>query len=340
MRAVYASFVVFGFVLGACGPGQDLFTETQGAIQSFVEVPGEIRLEVLDWGGTGDLLLFIPGVTGTAHIFNGIAREFTDSYRVVAMTRRGHGASGKPGSPFDLDVLADDIAVVIDRFADGPAILVGHSYGGVELPRLASRHPSKVQALIFLDAVYDWPDLLQWPGQPGYAMPDSAYPSLEELEAWYRLAFPEFRSPVALEHLRSQVRVTEQNDLVWQLPFPGPEFLEFANLYAGWSGTEFSGIQVPVLSIQADQEEFLEVHLAGRGFPEDSIEAVGRWAQEYDNVGKGAGRAMLLDAVPHAVTMVLDSTHHILQLQRPDEVVRLMREFLKDHVGGPDGGGR
>lgn len=47
---------------------------------------------------------------------------------------------------------------------------------------------------------------------------------------------------------------------------------------------------------------------------------------------------MLLDAVPNAVTVVLDSTHHILQLQRPVEVVRLMKEFLVDRVAGPTGG--
>ena len=127
---------------------------------------GDVSLHCLDWGGTGDLLLLIPGVTGTAHIYNDIANDFTDSFRVVAMTRRGHGASDKPVEPFDLDTLADDIAGVIDHFTDQPAVLVGHSYGGIELPRVARRYAGKVEALIFLDAVYDWAGLMEMPMQP------------------------------------------------------------------------------------------------------------------------------------------------------------------------------
>ena len=81
-------------------------------------------------------------------------------------------------------------------------------------------------------------------------------------------------------------------------------------------------------SIQADQEKFLTAHLAGRGFPAADIDSVRQWAVDYDTPSKMSGREMLLRAVPHAVTMVLDSTHHILQWQRPEGVVRLMQEFL------------
>lgn len=293
-----------------------------------------MEIHYLDWGGSGDLLLFIPGVTGTAHIFDGIAPEFTGDYRVIAMTRRGHGASGKPESPIDLDVLADDIAGVIDAFADAPAILVGHSYGGFEMPRVVARHPASVKALVFLDAVYDWSILHDTPGQPGYAKPAKAYASFEELENWYRAALPELWSPVARAHLHSQVRETDDGTLVWQLAYPGPRFSTFAGLWRDWSGSEFKAIEVPVLSIQADQEKFLIAHLKARGFPEEEVEAVGYWSREYDNECKSAGRAMLLEAVPDAVNVVLDSTHHILQLQRPDEIVQMMREFLSARVGG------
>ncbi len=340
LRAVVSVWISIAACASEANQGavdQDQPDPTRPPPDQFIQV-GDVSLHYLDWGGSGDLLLFIPGVTGTAHIFNGIAGEFTDAYRVIAMTRRGHGASDKPESTIDLDVLADDIAGVIDRFTDGPAILVGHSYGGVEMPRVARRHPSKVRALIFLDAVYDWSGLLQIPGQPGYAIADSAYASFEDLEAWFRSALPEFWSSVARAHLRSQVRVTEAGSVIWQLPYPGPRFFAFANLYAEWSGSEFSAIKVPVLSIQADQEKFLMAHLAARGFPPEDVEAVGRWADEYENESKASARAMLLDAVPDAVTIVLDSTHHNLQLQRPDVVVRLMKEFLVDHVAGPTGG--
>jgi pimeloyl-ACP methyl ester carboxylesterase len=295
---------------------------------------GDVSLHYLDWGGTGGLLLLIPGVTGTAHIYNDIASDFTDSFRVVAMTRRGHGASDKPADPFDLDALADDIAGVIDHFTDQPAVLVGHSYGGIELPRVASQHASKVEALIFLDAVYDWAGLMEMPMQPGYDIPDSTYSSYEELAAWYRASLPEFWSPGAQAHLRSQVRELEDGGVAWQLPFPSPDFMRFAALYPDWSGEEFDGIEVPVLSIQADQGAFLEPHLIGRGFSAEEASRAAEWARDYDNVSKAAGRAMLEAAVPHTVTTLIDSTHHILQLQRPREVVQEMKRFLSGQAGG------
>jgi len=229
-------------------------------------------------------------------------------------------------------VLADDVAAVIDAFTDEPAILAGHSYGGFEMPRVATRHPSKVRALIFLDAVYDWSGFPDFPLQPGYAIPDSVYASLDDLKAWYRTALPEFVSPAGLAHLRSLVRVRDDGSVVWQLPFSSPQFMAFANLYGGWSGAEFAGIEVPVLAIEADEEKFLGAHLVRRGLSREVVDSVRRWATEYLGPNKAAGMAMLMDAVPNTVHTVLDSTHHILQLQRPQEVVRLMKAFLASQV--------
>ena len=53
--------------------------------------------------------------------------------------------SEKTGRPFDLDALADDLAEVIDVFSEDPAIVIGHSYAGLEMPRLYRRHPDKVE---------------------------------------------------------------------------------------------------------------------------------------------------------------------------------------------------
>ncbi len=51
------------------------------------------RLEVLDWGGKGDALVFVAGLGASAHAFEGFASRFTDHFHVFGVTRRGHGAS-------------------------------------------------------------------------------------------------------------------------------------------------------------------------------------------------------------------------------------------------------
>src|SRR5579864_4829849 len=64
----------------------------------FVTVDEGVRLEVLDWGGTGRPVVLLAGRGFTAHVFDGFAEKLTDSYHVYGITRRGFGASSRPPS--------------------------------------------------------------------------------------------------------------------------------------------------------------------------------------------------------------------------------------------------
>ena len=59
---------------------------------NFVKVNG-IRLHYLDWGGAGTAMLFLTGMGNSAYIYNEFAPHFTAKFRVIALTRRGHGDS-------------------------------------------------------------------------------------------------------------------------------------------------------------------------------------------------------------------------------------------------------
>jgi non-heme chloroperoxidase len=63
----------------------------------FVTVDKSVRLEVLDWGGTGRPILFV-GCYLTAHVHDAIAPKLTDRFHVYVITRRGIGASDHPPS--------------------------------------------------------------------------------------------------------------------------------------------------------------------------------------------------------------------------------------------------
>lgn len=62
-----------------------------------VEVEKGVSLEVLDWGGTARPLVLLTGLGDTAHVFDEFAPKLTASYHVYGITRRGRGASSKPG---------------------------------------------------------------------------------------------------------------------------------------------------------------------------------------------------------------------------------------------------
>jgi non-heme chloroperoxidase len=64
----------------------------------FVEVEPGVKLEVLDWGGTGPPVVLLAGHGDTGHIFDDFAPALIDRFHVIAITRRGFGASSQPRS--------------------------------------------------------------------------------------------------------------------------------------------------------------------------------------------------------------------------------------------------
>ena len=117
-------------------------------------VEKDVKLEVLDWGGSGRALVFIPGLGNTAHIFDQFAPKFTKQYHVYGITRRGFGSSSAPASGYSADRLGDDVLAVLDTLKIAKPVLAGHSLGGEELSSVGSRHPERVAGLIYLDAGY------------------------------------------------------------------------------------------------------------------------------------------------------------------------------------------
>ena len=120
----------------------------------FVKVNG-VRLNYLDWGGSGAALLFLTSLGGRASDFQPIAVHFTDRFHVLGLTRRGQGPSDKPESGYDTSTLTEDIAAFLDAMGIGRVTLVGYSLAGNELTEFAGVFPQRVAKLVYLDAAYD-----------------------------------------------------------------------------------------------------------------------------------------------------------------------------------------
>jgi non-heme chloroperoxidase len=122
-----------------------------------VTVEKGVRLEVLDWGGSGKPLIFIPGLGANAHVFDKFATRLTGKYHVYGITRRGFGKSDKPEptvSNYAGEKLADDVLKVMDVLKLTRPVLAGWSIGGAELSAIGTQHPEKVAGLVYLDAGY------------------------------------------------------------------------------------------------------------------------------------------------------------------------------------------
>src|SRR5579864_3697735 len=118
----------------------------------FVDVRPNVKLKVLDWGGTGRNLVLLAGLGSTAHVFDSLGPRLAAHYHVVGITRRGFGQSSAPQTGYEPRRLGDDVVAVLDALHITDPVLVGHSIAGEELSAVSTYHPGRAAALIYLDA--------------------------------------------------------------------------------------------------------------------------------------------------------------------------------------------
>jgi pimeloyl-ACP methyl ester carboxylesterase len=71
--------------------------------------------------------------------------------RVIAPDLRGFGASPMGAGEPSLDLMADDVAVVLDRYDVDSAVVGGLSMGGYVAMALLRRHPDRIAGLVLAD---------------------------------------------------------------------------------------------------------------------------------------------------------------------------------------------
>jgi len=121
----------------------------------FIAVNG-VRLQYVDWGGRGDVLLFLPGLGDDIHRFDAFAPHFANRWHVIGYSRRGQGASEKPATGYDTDTLVEDLRQFLDANRADTVDLIGHSLAGTEMTVFATRYPPRVHHIVYLDAAYDF----------------------------------------------------------------------------------------------------------------------------------------------------------------------------------------
>ena len=131
---------------------QDASTHGSHPEQRFVSVAPDVKLEVLDWGGSGRNLVLLAGGGSTAHVYASLAPQLAKQFHVYGITRRGAGQSSTPSSGYTAMQFGDDVVAVLDALHLPNPVLVGHSIAGEEMSSVSKHHPGRVSALIYLDA--------------------------------------------------------------------------------------------------------------------------------------------------------------------------------------------
>ena len=126
--------------------------DTPFMAERFVTVAPGVKLEVLDWGGSGEVMVLLTGLGDNAHVFDYFAFQFTKFFHVIGITRRGWLPSSQPKNGYDIETRAADDIKVLDTLGIKKAVFVGHSVSGSELSKIAVKYLSYVDKLAYLDA--------------------------------------------------------------------------------------------------------------------------------------------------------------------------------------------
>ena len=295
----------------------------------FVEVEPSVRLEVLDWGGSGPPLVLLACYI-SAHTYDEIAPKLTNQFHVYGITRRGIGASDKPATGYAVQQSANDVIEVLNALNVQKSLLVGHSCAGQILTMFAARHSDRLLGLVYLDGASD-PTMT--PADVGSPMPD---PTMLPSSIKPRSA-PDYTSFEAL-------RVSQRRDRGWAFP-EGELRQQFAANPDGSVGEsllsptirraitvdarvkpDYSHIKVPVLAIYQRDPPFEQV---AANFLIRNEQERAALRQEH-----AATRALyvrwqrdLLAAVPTARIVELEGASLYMFLSNEADIIREVRTF-------------
>jgi non-heme chloroperoxidase len=266
------------------GPGESGFVETPDGERIHVVMDGERR------GSEEPALLFVPGWTMTAEIWEPQLAHFATSHRVAAMDPRFQGRSSKPRDGHTATVRAGDIRAVVEAFDLEPVVLVGWSLGVQEVVAYVDRYGTDgLSGLVLVDGVAgeDWgPDFaamfMEWTA-------DFIHDREEATSAFVRGMY---RKPHPEEYFRA---VTEQS---LRTPTDAAAALIIGGARSDFRST-LPGIDRPVLIVTTT------------GSP---------WDPEYEEMAA---------AIPGARLERFAGAGHALFVDEPDRFNTLLDDFLQ-----------
>jgi pimeloyl-ACP methyl ester carboxylesterase len=108
-----------------------------GDIDMYYEVHGE-----------GEPLVIINGAGASVAVSYRRIPAFSREFRLVLFDNRGVGLSDKPDMTYTTELMADDLAGLLDALDIESAHIQGVSMGGMIAQQFALRHPNRVRSLV------------------------------------------------------------------------------------------------------------------------------------------------------------------------------------------------
>jgi 3-oxoadipate enol-lactonase len=220
-----------------------------------------------------------------------------ERFHVIAVDIRGHGQSSATPPPYSMDLLADDMAGILEKLEITKAHVVGLSIGGMIAQALALNHPDHVHSLVLAatasemnaDRAQVWQDRISAVQRDGVeALVDAT------LQRWFTPP-THAEAPDLIARCAAMIRNTS------------PEG------YAGCGAairdlnltSRLNEIAVPTLVLSAENDASTPPEL----------------------------QSLIKEAIPGARMESFKATAHQISMERPERFNALMMAFLDSHTG-------
>jgi len=106
-----------------------------------------------DYGGSGELVLMLPGIAALRSEYRYLAPELSKAgYRAVTVDLRGQGESSVPWKRYDVPAVGGDILDLIDHLGGSPVHLIGTSFAAAPSVWATVERPASVRSLTLIGA--------------------------------------------------------------------------------------------------------------------------------------------------------------------------------------------
>jgi pimeloyl-ACP methyl ester carboxylesterase len=245
-----------------------------------------------------------------------------DDIRVIAYDQRGHGASTRGSAPLSIRLLGYDVATVLDSLAPtGPVVLAGHSMGGMSVMALAAIRPrlfgTRVRGVALVGTAAEF-------GSPRLGI--TSRPLVLLTNAAIRVAMATMAKAPALANLvRRHVSADRRStlrDTRWLLFGPDAPERVVAACAAMVDATPTRVIGAFYAALRAHDEWAALATLA-----RVPVRVV---VGALDRLTPVSASRRIAEAIDGAALTVEPDTGHMLLMERPAVVTRVLRDLLDD----------
>ncbi len=253
-----------------------------------------IRMRIADQG-TGPALLFLHGLGWDSRLWAGAPARFADRYRVILGDTRGHGRSELPPGPYSIRQFAADWRAVLGGLGVARVCIVGLSQGGMIAQQIAVDAPDLIGALVLAGT--------------SCRQDEATTANMAERLVKMRAAGPEAGARVAAEAIFSPGFKAANPGYLARFVTERAAQPQEPLIAAMSAGADYDvsgalpGLRKPVLVIAGSDDGLMPVPVV----------------------------RTIADLIPGAEFTVVPGLGHIMPVEQPDTIYRLVEDFLARH---------